>query len=162
MGGVFIKGNSKNDQIIALLILVPMLIFTFFVTIKSEGFEPVDDAQQIVHEYFYFKNEKDLSSLTKLLINQDDVTELESQLNYIEKISLIYIKEEKNESILNAYLKYNNYLNKENLKIYKVNYEVSYNNKSSNYKYKNGIYESWFFLTRKNTNSKWLIDIYDE
>lgn len=79
-------------------------------------------------------------------------------MKHIEKISLTYIKEETNESILKAYIKDNKSIESENLKVYKVNYEVSYNNNSSEDKYKDGVYESWFFLNRKNSYSKWSID----
>jgi hypothetical protein len=150
----------KTNQAIAFLILMPMLIFTFFITIKCEGFEPMEDGEQIIREYFYLKNEKELSHLSKLLENKDDISELELQMKHIEKISLTYIKEETNESILKAYLKDNKSIANRNLKVYKVNYEVSYNNTSED-KYKNGVYESWFFLNRKNSYSKWFIDICD-
>ena len=126
-----------------------MLIFTFCVTVKSEGFGPIEDAEQVVREYFLLKNEKNVDKLSSLLVTNESLSSIEEQLKYIDKTSLIYIKEETNESILNAYLK-----------VYKVNYEVSYND-SSPTRYKNGMYESWFFVVRKNNNSKWLIDIND-
>lgn len=43
---LFIKNNMKNNQIIAFLILIPMLIFTLYVTIKSENVEVVDKTRQ--------------------------------------------------------------------------------------------------------------------
>ncbi|MDK2561953.1 DUF4829 domain-containing protein [Romboutsia sedimentorum] len=52
----------------------------------------------------------------------------------------------------------NKSIENENLKVYKVNYEVSYNNNSSEDKYKDGVYELWLFLNRKNSYSKWSID----
>lgn len=82
-------------------------------------------------------------------------------MNHIEKIVLTYIKEETNESILKAYIKDNNSLTNGNLKVYKVNFEVSYNDNSSEDKYKDGVYESCFFINRKNSYSKWFIDICD-
>ena len=140
---------------------MPMLIFTFFITIKCEGFEPMEDGEQIIREYFYLKNEKELSTLSKLFVSKDNISELELQMKHLEKISLIYIKEETNESILKAYLKDNKSIANGNLKVYKVNYEVSYNNNASEDKYKDGVYESWFFLNRENSYSKWFIDICD-
>lgn len=158
LGVFFIRDNARNNQLVAILILIPMLIFTFFVTIKSEGFTPVDDSEQIIHKYFILKNERDIDSLSSLLTTYESISILESQLKYLDKISLIYIKEETNESILNSYLKNNNSISPENLKVYKVNYEVSYNDSAPD-SFKNGVYESWFFLTRKNVHSQWLIDI---
>ncbi|MPM47987.1 hypothetical protein SDC9_94708 [bioreactor metagenome] len=137
-----------------------MLIFTFCVTVKSEGFGPIEDAEQVVREYFLLKNEKNVDKLSSLLVTNDSLSSIEEQLKYLDKTSLIYIKEETNESILNAYLKHNELINQQNLKVYKVNYEISYND-SSPIRYKNGMYESWFFVVRKNNNSKWLIDIND-
>lgn len=137
-----------------------MLIFTFCVTVKSEGFGSIEDAEQVVREYFLLKNEKNIDKLSNLLVTNDSLSSIEEQLKYLDKTSLIYIKEETNESILNAYLKNNELINPQNLKVYKVNYEVSYND-SSPIRYKNGMYESWFFVIRKNNNSKWLIDIND-
>lgn len=137
-----------------------MLIFTFCVTVKSEGFGPIEDAEQVVREYFLLKNEKNVDKLSSLLVTNNSLSSIEEQLKYLDKTSLIYIKEETNESILNAYLKHNELINPQNLKVYKVNYEVSYND-SSPIRYKNGMYESWFFVVRKNNNSKWLIDIND-
>lgn len=137
-----------------------MLIFTFCVTVKSEGFGPIEDAEQVVREYFLLKNEKNVDKLSSLLVTNESLSSIEEQLKYLDKTSLIYIKEETNESILNVYLKNNQLINPQNLKVYKVNYEVSYND-SSPTRYKNGMYESWFFVVRKNNNSKWLIDIND-
>lgn len=137
-----------------------MLIFTFCVTVKSEGFGPIEDAEQVVREYFLLKNQKNVDKLSSLLVTNDSLSSIEEQLKYLDKTSLIYIKEETNESILNAYLKHNELINPQNLKVYKVNYEISYND-SSPIRYKNGMYESWFFVVRKNNNSKWLIDIND-
>ncbi|WP_270940754.1 DUF4829 domain-containing protein [Romboutsia lituseburensis] len=129
-------------------------------TVKSEGFGPIEDAEQVVREYFLLKNEKNVDKLSSLLVTNDSLSSIEEQLKYLDKTSLIYIKEETNESILNAYLKHNELINQQNLKVYKVNYEISYND-SSPIRYKNGMYESWFFVVRKNNNSKWLIDIND-
>ncbi|MGL4910982.1 MAG: DUF4829 domain-containing protein [Romboutsia sp.] len=153
------KNNPRNNQLIAFLIFIPMLIFTFFVTIKSEGIGPIDDGKQTITKYFYSKNEKDLLSLSRLLTDGYDTSNLESQLEYLDKFSVVYIKEETNESIINAYLKDNN-IKEDNLKVYKLNYKVLYNTDAPD-KYKSGVYESWFFLTRKNSHSKWLIDICD-
>lgn len=137
-----------------------MLIFTFCVTVKSEGFGPIEDAEQVVREYFLFKNDKNVDKLSNLLVTNDSLSSIEEQLKYLDKTSLIYIKEETNESILNAYLKNNELINPQNLKVYKVNYEISYNDRSPIH-YKNGMYESWFFVVRKNNHSRWLIDIND-
>lgn len=136
-----------------------MLIFTFLITIKSEGFEPINDGKQTINNYFKSKNEKDFLSLSKLLTSGYDISQLKLQLEYIDKFSLLYINEETNKSIINAYLKYNN-VKEENLKVYKLNYKILYTNYAPD-KYKSGVYESWFFLIRRNSHSKWLIDICD-
>lgn len=137
-----------------------MLIFTFLVTIKSNGIELNDESQKTIHEFFNAMNEKDISNISKLLSNNEEINNLKIKLNYLEKISLKSISQEYSESLLKPYIKNNN-IKRENIKIYKVKYYNKYVEKVPNDKFINGIHESWFYLTRENINSKWLIDSFD-
>lgn len=151
---------KKNNQITALFILIPMLIFTLVVTLNSEASSSYyNESEYVIYKYFDYKNNKDLDSLSKLLLDQDSIYQFESKIDNINKVSLLNIKEESNKSIINAYLRTNTNLKSENIKIYKVSYEIKYNEEDVNHK--NGTYESWYFLTRENDKAEWLIDIYD-
>ncbi|RDY28345.1 DUF4829 domain-containing protein [Romboutsia weinsteinii] len=150
---------TRGNQRIALLILIPMLIFTYFITVYSQT-KSHNYPEKVIYEYFEYKNEKDIESISKLLYNPQDISYIQLEINNLNNISLISVIEEKDESLITAYTKYNNEFSERNVKIYKVKYQVSYNSDSSRYD-QSGIYESWCFLTKNNSNSKWYIDILD-
>ncbi|MGL5311652.1 MAG: DUF4829 domain-containing protein [Peptostreptococcaceae bacterium] len=151
---------KKNNQITALFVLIPMLIFTLVVTLNTQTSSSYyNEAEYIIYKYFDYQNNKDLDSLSKLLLDKDSIYQFKSKIDNIENISILKIEEESNKSIINAYLRNDATLKSENVKIYKVSYEIKYNKEDTNNK--NGSYESWYFLTRENNQSEWLIDIYD-
>lgn len=152
---------TKNNQTIAIFILIPMLIFTFAVTVKSESILILDESKKIIYEYFEYINQKDINALSKLFTNKENIKNIEKEIDDIEQFSLISIAEEDNKSIKKAYLKNDQNLDENNTKIYKVKYKIVYKS-NSKLKDKSGIYESWYFLTRKSTSSKWLIDVFEK
>ena len=154
-GGYLLK---KNNELLAIFILIPMLIFTLLVTLNTQTSQVNNGAKDVIYKYFDYKNNKDFDSLSKLFLSQNTQHEIKSSMNNIESISLININEENSKSIMDIYLKNSKGIKSENVKIYSVSYRIQYNKGLS---YKNGIYESWYFLTRRNESSKWLIDIHD-
>ncbi|MGL5346933.1 MAG: DUF4829 domain-containing protein [Peptostreptococcaceae bacterium] len=151
---------KKNNQLIALFVFIPMLLFTLFITLMSQkDTTHYDEAKTVICNYFDYRNNKDINSLSSLLVNQDIPNSLESEINDTQKISLISITEEKNDSIKKAYLRNDIQSSTKNVKVFKVSYEIQY--KSKELSYKDGIYNSWYFLIRENENSNWLIDIFD-
>lgn len=148
----------KNTQKIAFLILIPMLVFTFVTTIHFQSPSNIDDSKQIIYDYFTYRNNKDLESIKNMLLNPDDISNIESDSKYLEEISLLSVSEENNKSITDAYLKNNDSIYLDNIRIYKIKYRIYYSKDSKLYN-KNGTYESWCFLTRQHKYSSWLIDI---
>lgn len=153
---------SKDIQKIALLILIPMIIFSYITTVASHAkSKTIDDhPEDLVYEYFECTNNNDVDSISKLLYNSKDVDRLSLKFNEIDKVSLVSISEEMNSSLVDAYTKYNPDLYENNVKIYKVKYQIYYNKESYLYD-KNGIYDSWCFLVKDSSTSKWYIDIFD-
>lgn len=148
----------KNTQKIAFYILIPMLVFTFVVTVRSENLYLNDASQNVIYQYFNYRNNKDIESIKKLLLNSEDIEEIIADNKYLKSIKLINIKEEYNESIKKAYIKNNNLSSDKSFKVYKVRYEITYDS-NSKFASKSGVYDIWFFLTKKSSNSQWLIDI---
>ena len=69
----------KNCQRISIMILIPMLIFTFIVTVKSNSY--TNNPEEIIYEYYEYKNDKDIHSISKLLYKQQEIIKIENQLS---------------------------------------------------------------------------------
>ncbi len=146
----------KKKQRIAIIVLIPMLLFTFIITIKTKSYStnPVN----IIHEYYEYKNQKKINEISKLLYNKNELDNIKLQLSYLSEIDIVSIREYNNPSLLNLYLKSNDNLKSDDIKIYKIIYTASYSSQES---YKNGEYESWCFLIKEDSSSNWLLDPYD-
>ncbi|SCH65126.1 DUF4829 domain-containing protein [Romboutsia sp. 1001713B170207_170306_H8] len=134
----------KKKQRIAIIVLIPMLLFTFIVTVKTKSYS--SNPANIIHEYYEYKNQKKINEISKLLYNKNELDSIKLQLSYLSEVSIVSIREYNNPSLLNLYLKSNDSLKNDDIKIYKVIYTASY---SSQELYKNGEYESWCFLIKK-------------
>lgn len=146
----------KNCQQISIMILIPMLIFTFIVTVKSNSY--TNNPEQIIYEYYEYKNDKDIHSISKLLYKQQEIIKIENQLSSLDEINIISVKEDKDFDIIDLYLKLNTDIEDESEVIaYKVRYSVVYNSEE----HKDGEYESLIFLVKDNNSSEWLLDPYD-
>ena len=157
IGGDILK---RNNQLIALFVFIPMLLFTLFITVMTQKHTtPYDEAKTVIYKYFNYRNSKDMNSLSSILVNKDILNSLESEINETQKISIISVSEEENDSIKKVYLRNDVQSSTKNVKVFKVSYEIQY--KSKELSYKDGVYNSWYFLTRENENSNWLIDIFD-
>lgn len=146
----------KNCQQISIIILIPMLIFTFIITVKSNSY--TNNPEEIIYEYYEYKNNKDIESISKLLYNQQEVIKIKNQFSSIDEINILSVREDKDLDIINLYLKLNtNIKDKSEVIAYKVKYSVVY----SSEEYKDGEYESFIFLVKANNSSEWLLDPYD-
>lgn len=112
----------KNNQILSILILIPMLILSFILTFKSDSID--NNAKATIYNYVECINKKDLDSISKL-VTKDKVSDLKLQIDNIKSISLIKVEEETDINLINDYLKDNSLYDK-NLKIFKINYSINY------------------------------------
>lgn len=146
----------KNCQRISIMILIPMLIFTFIVTVKSNSY--TNNPEEIIYEYYEYKNDKDIHSISKLLYKQQEIIKIENQLSSLDEINILSVKEDKDFDIIDLYLKLNTDIEDESeVMAYKVRYSVVYNSEE----YKDGEYEALIFLVKDNNSSEWLLDPYD-
>lgn len=138
------------------MILIPMLIFTFIVTVKSNSY--TNNPEEIIYEYYEYKNDKDIHSISKLLYKQQEIIKIENQLSSLDEINILSVKEDKDFDIIDLYLKLNTDIEDESeVMAYKVRYSVVYNSEE----YKDGEYEALIFLVKDNNSSEWLLDPYD-
>lgn len=146
----------KNCQRISIMILIPMLIFTFIVTVKSNSY--TNNPEEIIYEYYEYKNDKDIHSISKLLYKQQEIIKIENQLSSLDEINILSVKEDKDFDIIDLYLKLNTDIGDgSEVMAYKVRYSVVYNSEE----YKDGEYEALIFLVKDNNSSEWLLDPYD-
>lgn len=138
----------KNNQILSILILIPMLILSFILTFKSDSID--NNAKATIYNYVECINKKDLDSISKL-VTKDKVSDLKLQIDNIKSISLIKVEEETDINLINDYLKDNSLYDK-NLKIFKINYSINYENETES-----KIYESLCFLI-SDQSDRWLIN----
>lgn len=145
----------KNCQRISIMILIPMLIFTFIVTVKSNSY--TNNPEEIIYEYYEYKNDKDIHSISKLLYKQQEIIKIENQLSSLDEINILSVKEDKDFDIIDLYLKLNTDIEDgSEVMAYKVRYSVVYNSEE----YKDGEYEALIFLVKDNNSSEWLLDPY--
>ena len=98
----------KNNQKLSILILIPMLILSFILTFKSK---PIDNnAKSTIYNYIECINKKDLASISKL-VTKDKISDLKLQIDNIKS------------------------LHDKNLKIFKINYSVNYENETDSKTY---------------------------
>ena len=121
----------KNNQILSILILIPMLILSFILTFKSDSID--NNAKATIYNYVECINKKDLDSISKL-VTKDKVSDLKLQIDNIKSISLIKVEEETDINLINDYLKDNSLYDK-NLKIFKINYSINYENETESKTY---------------------------
>ena len=138
----------KNNQILSILILIPMLILSFILTFKSDSID--NNAKATIYNYVECINKKDLDSISKL-VTKDKVSYLKLQIDNIKSISLIKVEEETDINLINDYLKDNSLYDK-NLKIFKINYSINYENETES-----KTYESLCSLI-SDQSDRWLIN----
>lgn len=146
-------------------IMIIIITFITLVGCSKESNRTVDfkddSAKTVVENYFKYKNEKNKDNLLTTLTERFNAPNVVWGFENLDSTKIISIEEEKNEKIKEGYL--NNGMGKingtteNNLKIYKVRYEVKYK-KDGVGPQDSRIYDWWYFLIRKDENSPWLID----
>ena len=120
-----------------------------------------DSAQTVVENYFQYKNEKNKDKLLTTLTEHWNAPNVVWGFENLDSIKIINIEEEKDEKVRNGYLSNGrgsiNGTSENNLKVYKVKYDVKYK-KDGVGPQDSGIYEWWYFVIRKDENMPWLID----
>lgn len=138
-------------------------VFSKWCEFKISKFDSINigslDPQKVVENYFKYMNEKNKEKLL------ENLTEWHNNMIWgfenLDYIKIINIEEETNENQKKGYL-YNgngkiNETKEENLKVYRVDYEVKYK-KDGVGPQDSGKYTWWFFVIRKSSSSPWLID----
>lgn len=149
---------TNRYQTIALIILVPMLIFTFIITVKSESPSKSNSSQQTIYKYFEYRNDKNLESLSKILNNKKDISTITLDSMYLEKISLLSLVKTSNKEITKVYIKNNKISSEKDIMIYNVKYEILYKD-NNKLKDRNGTHQCMFILIKGKNDDEWLIDI---
>lgn len=118
-------------------------------------------AMEVVENYFKYSDEKNEKGVLSTLTDRWNAPNIVWELGNLEYIDLNFIEEETDQKQYESYLKNGrgsiNGTTMDNLKVFKVMYEVEYKNDYVSSQ-ESGMYEWWFFLIRKDENSPWLID----
>jgi len=120
-----------------------------------------DDSKSVVENHFIYENEKNKDKLLTTLTNHYKQGNTDWGFDNLDSIKIVNINEELNEGIRDSYLRDGrgsiNNTTPENLKVYKVDYEIKYKRDGIGPQ-DSGTYEWWYFLIREDENSPWLID----
>lgn len=127
-------------------------------SLSTPEFHP---AMEVVEKYFKYSDEKNEKGVLSTLTDRWNAPNIVWELGNLEYIDLNFIEEETDQKQYESYLKNGrgsiNGTTMDNLKVFKVMYEVEYKNDYVSSQ-ESGMYEWWFFLIRKDENSPWLID----
>lgn len=152
------KGNLKIF-IIAIITIIS-LIGCSKVSNKTINTED-DSPKKVIENYFKYKNEKNKDKLLTTLTDKYNSPNVFWGFENLDSTKIISVEEEKDEKLKESYLVNGsgrvNGATKNNIKIYKVKYDVKYK-KDGVGPQDSGTYDWWFFLIREDENSQWLID----
>jgi len=152
------KGNFK-------IIIIIIITFITLAGCSKESNSTIntedDSAKTVVENYFKYENEKNKEKLLTTLTDRYNSPNVFWEFENLDSTKIISIEEEKDEKLKENYLVSGsgrvNGATKNNIKIYKVKFEVNYK-KDGVGPIDSGIYDSRYFLIRKDENSSWLID----
>lgn len=143
--------------IIAVIILFGCSTQSDKVAITSQS----NSAQVVVEKYFRYYNEKNKEKLLTMLTEHWNAPNVVWGFDNLNSMKIINIEEEKSQTIRKMYLNNGrgsiNGTAGNNLKVYKVKYEVKYK-KNGMGPQDSGTYDWWYFVIRKDESSPWLID----
>lgn len=158
-------GDIMNGKNIKFIIILVIAVITFVgcstesnkVTVNSQG----DSAKIVVEKHFQYKNEKNKDKILTTLTGHWNTPNIVWGFENLDSTKIISIEEEKSETVRKGYLSNGrgniNGTTENNLKVYKVKYEVMYK-KNGIGPQDSGTYAWWYFVIRKDKNSPWLID----
>lgn len=153
---------KRNIRFNVMLIIITLILL---VGCSSESNRAIDtkgdSAQTVVENYFKYENEKNKDKLLTTLTEHFNAPNVVWGFDNLESTKIINIEEEMDEKVKEGYLHNGrgsiNGITENNLKVYKVKYEVQYKNDGASPQ-NSGIYDWWYFVIRKDENSPWLID----
>lgn len=158
-GGAIMKKNLKFYISIIMITLIMLVGCSNDnnTKIDSKG----DSAQTVVKNSFQYTNEKNKEKLLTTFTEHWNDPNVDWGFENLDSIKIINIEEDKDKNVREGYLKYGggikNGTTENNLKVYKVKYDVKYK-KDGVGPQDSGIYDSWYSVIRKDENSPWLID----
>lgn len=121
----------------------------------------LSDPKQVVENYYKYKNEKNKEGMLSTLTKGYNESNIESLFKKLDYIKITNISEETNPQLKEGYLHdgkgKTNGVKSENVKVYKVFYDVKYKDGAQAAE-KDGKNQCWFYVIRKDNNSPWLID----
>lgn len=144
------------------IVLVILMIFAFLISACSkQDTSQIENPQSVVENYFNSMNEKNVDEHLKTL--SEDQKRNQGKINFdkIEYINIISIDEEVDTKFKEGYLQNGRGegkgISEENLKVYRVKYDVKYKEGTITAR-DSGTYEEWYWVIRENSNSPWVID----
>lgn len=153
------KGNLRINSILIIITLIVLVGCSKDSNraIDSKG----DSAQIVVENFFKYKNEKNKDKLLTTLTEHYNAPNVVWGFDNLDSVKILKIEEEKSENVKDGYLHNGrgsiNGITENNIKVYKVKYEIKYKNDGVGPQ-DSGTYDWWFFVIRKDENSPWLID----
>ena len=117
-------------------------------------------AQTVVENHFKYKDEKNQDKILTTLTDHWKAPNVVWGFEHLDQIKLIRIEEDITVKNRGGYLSNGrgriNGTTGDNLKVFKVKYEVKYKDEVG--PQESGTYDWWYFVIRKDGNSPWLID----
>ena len=149
---------KKNSKIYISIIIATL---TILVGCSNRNTTKIDSPQTVVENYFQYKNEKNKDKVFTTVTDYYKSPNTNWGFENLDSIKIVNIEEEMDENFKNGYLHagrgYNTGISENNVKIYKVTYDVKYI-KDGLGPQDCGIYDMWFTLIREDENMPWLID----
>ncbi len=156
------SGIMKNNILKVLLILVISSLALMGCSEEEKSHK--HPAQEVVEKHFQYKKEKNINKfISTHSETMEDIYKNQGVYKWdtLKDIKLLSIDEEKDENYKKGYLTNGrgsiNGTTAENLKVYKVEYEIKFNAPGPQ---ESGRYTWWYYVIRKDTDSPWLIDDY--
>ncbi|HAK42042.1 MAG TPA: DUF4829 domain-containing protein, partial [Clostridium sp.] len=113
-----------------ILLLITIALSIGLMACNSSTQDSLEDSKSVVENHFIYQNEKNKDKLLTTLTNHYKQGNTDWELDNLGSIKIVNINEELNEGIRNNYLRNGrgsiNNITSENLKVYKVDYEVKY------------------------------------
>ncbi len=149
---------NKNKNIV--LIILITIIFSV-TTCSKQNTSQIENPQSVVENYFNSMNEKNVDEHLKTLSENEKRNQGKINFDKIEYINIMSIDEEMDTKFKEGYLQNGRGkekgISEENLKVYKVKYDVKYKEGTVTAR-DSGTYEEWYWIIRENSNSPWVID----
>lgn len=155
------KKNLKINNILMITIITLFIFVGCSNNINKEKDSTNDSAKVVVENYFKYQNEKDKDKMLTTLTQRYNAPNVVWGFENLKNVKLLNIEEETDENVREGYLTNGmvsiNKTTKDNLKVFKVKYEINYKKDGIGPK-DSGTYDYWYFVIRKDSNSPWLID----